>query len=78
MQKIEKKKNKFKMEIGYDLNKLMILNWMLGRLNKEGYKNWSFFIIINILLYLKKKKKKYAKKYIKFIIDKSKTKCIII
>jgi len=24
--------------MGYDLNKLMILNWILGRLNKEGNK----------------------------------------
>ena len=29
------KKNKFKEEIDYDLNKLMILNWILGRLNKK-------------------------------------------
>jgi ribosomal protein S7 len=51
------KKNKFKEEMNYDLNKLMILNWILGRLNKKGKKAWSFNIIINILLYLKKNKK---------------------
>ena len=54
---LKKKKNKFKDEMGYDLNKLMILNWILGRLNKEGYKNWSFYIITNVLLHLKKIKK---------------------
>jgi len=50
------KKNKFKEEIDYDLNKLMILNWILGRLNKKGNKAWSFYIIINVLLHLKKNK----------------------
>jgi hypothetical protein len=36
------KKNKFKEEINYDLNKLMILNWILGRLNKRVIKHEVF------------------------------------
>lgn len=64
----KKKKNKFKNEIGYDLNQLLILNWILGRLNKEGYKNWSFYIITNVLFLLKKKKKNLPKNILNFLI----------
>ena len=64
----KKKKNKFKDEMGYDLNKLMILNWILGRLNKEGYKNWSFYIITNVLLHLKKNKKNLPKNILNLLI----------
>ena len=65
---MKKKKNKFKDEMGYDLNKLMILNWILGRLNKEGYKNWSFYIITNVLLHLKKNKKNLPKNILNLLI----------
>jgi hypothetical protein len=64
----KKKKNRFKNEINYDLNKLMILNWILGRLNKEGYKNWSFYIITTILLCLKKNNKNLPKNILNFLI----------
>ena len=57
MQDEKKKKKTFKTKIDYDVIKLMILNWMLGRLNKKGEKAWSFFILMNILLNLKKIKK---------------------
>ena len=52
--KIKKKKKRFKAKIGYYVIKLMILNWMLGRLNKKGEKSWSFFILMHTLLNLKK------------------------
>lgn len=64
----KKKKNRFKDEMGYDLNKLMIFNWILGRLNKEGYKNWSFYIITNVLLHLKKNKKHLPKNILNLLI----------
>jgi len=64
----KKKKNKFKEEMGYDLNKLMILNWILGRLNKKGYKAWSFYIITNILFYLKKNEKELPKNILNLLI----------
>ena len=67
-----KKKNKFKIEMGYDLNKLMILNWILGRINKKGYKNWSFLIIKNFLLYLKKNNKKIPKNLLNSLLIKVK------
>ena len=54
---MKKKKKTFQTKIDYDVIKLMILNWMLGRLNKKGEKAWSFFILMNILLNLKKIKK---------------------
>jgi ribosomal protein S7 len=53
----KKKKKTFQTKIDYDVIKLMILHWMLGRLNKKGEKAWSFFILMNILLNLKKIKK---------------------
>jgi len=62
------KKNKFKEEINYDLNKLMILNWILGRLNKRGNKAWSFYIITNVLLYLKKNNKELPINIINLLI----------
>ena len=62
------KKNKFKEEINYDLNKLMILNWILGRLNKKGNKAWSFYIITNVLLYLKKNNKELPINIINLLI----------
>jgi hypothetical protein len=58
----KKKKKKFKKDFNYNLNKLMILNWMLGFLNKKGYKAWSYFILSNILLLLKKKSKQILKR----------------
>ena len=54
---MKKKKKTFQTKIDYDVIKLMILNWMLGRLNKRGEKAWSFFILMNILFNLKKIKK---------------------
>jgi hypothetical protein len=72
IEKWKKKKNKFKEEIDYDLNKLMILNWILGRLNKEGHKAWSFFILTNILLYLKKLKKGMPKNFLNLLLLKVK------
>lgn len=53
----KKKKKTFQTKIDYDVIKLMILNWILGRLNKQGHKAWSFFILMNILMNLKKLKK---------------------
>mgnify|MGYP003454964974 FL=1 len=58
--------------MGYDLNKLMILNWILGRLNKEGNKAWSFFILSNVLLLLKKKRKKLPKNTLSLLLNKTK------
>ena len=55
------KKKRFIKNIGYNVHKLMILNWILGRLNKEGHKAWSFFILINLLLLLKRMGKKNPK-----------------
>lgn len=69
---MKKKKNKFKEQMDYDLNKLMILNWILGRLNKEGHKAWSFFILVNILLYLKKLKKGMPKNFLNLLLLKVK------
>ena len=68
----KKKKKRFKKYMGYDLNKLMILNWILGRLNKEGNKAWSFFILSNVLLLLKKKRKKLPKNTLSFLLNKTK------
>lgn len=72
IEKWKKKKNKFKEQMDYDLNKLMILNWILGRLNKEGHKAWSFFILTNILLYLKKLKKGMPKNFLNLLLLKVK------
>ncbi len=33
------KKRIFLSRMGYNLNKLLIFNWILGYLNMEGYKN---------------------------------------
>jgi len=57
---IEKKRKRKKIyltKINYNINKLMIINWIMGYLNKCGKKNWSFTILINIFLLLKKLKK---------------------
>ena len=54
---MKKKKKTFQTKIDYDVIKLMILNWILGRLNKKGEKAWSFFVLMNVLLNLKKIKK---------------------
>lgn len=70
--KWRKKRRKFKKYMGYNLNKLMILYWILGRLNKEGHKTWSFSIISNVLLLLKKKKKKKPKNTLNFLLHKTK------
>ena len=75
-----KKKRRFKKYMGYNLNKLMILNWILGRLNKKGHKAWSFYILTNVLFLLKnnnnnllKKKKKIApKKILNLLLNKTK------
>ena len=67
-----KKKKSFKKYMGYDLNKLMILNWILGRLNKEGHKAWSFFILSNVLLLLKKRKKDLPKNVLNLLLNKTK------
>lgn len=53
----KRKKRAFITKIEYDIIKLMFLNWLLGRLNKKGEKAWSFFILTNVLLNLKKIKK---------------------
>lgn len=58
--------------MGYDLNKLMILNWILGCLNKKGYKVWSFFILVDVLLYLKKIKKGLLNDFLNMLILKVK------
>lgn len=68
----KKKKKRFKKYMGYDLNKLMILNWILGRLNKEGNKAWGFFILSNVLLLLKKKRKKLPKNTLSLLLNKTK------
>jgi len=64
--RLKRKQKKLINNINYDLNKLMILNWILGRLNVEGHKSWSFFILTNVLLSLKKMRRK--KKPIIFLI----------
>jgi hypothetical protein len=66
------KKKKFKNNMGYDLNKLMILNWILGRLNKEGHKAWSFFILTNVLLILKKFRKEIPKDVLNLLLSRLK------
>ena len=68
----KKKKKRFNKYMGYDLNKLMILNWILGRLNKEGNKAWGFFILSNVLLLLKKKRKKLPKNTLSLLLNKTK------
>jgi hypothetical protein len=80
VQRWRKRKKRFKKYINYNLNKLMILNWILGRLNKKGEKAWSFFILSNILLFLKKKnnnllksnKKIAPRKILNLLLNKSK------
>lgn len=52
-----RKKRVFIAKIEYDIIKLMFLNWLLGRLNKKGEKAWSFFVLTNVLLILKKMSK---------------------
>lgn len=72
IEKWKKKKKRFKKYMGYDLNKLLILNWILGRLNKEGHKAWSFFILSNVLLLLKKMKKDLPKNILNLLLNKTK------
>ena len=43
--------------MNYNRNKLMILNFILGRLNKKGHKARGFFILTSLFWYLKKAKK---------------------
>jgi len=66
------KKKIFKNEMGYDLNKLMILNWILGRLNKGGHKAWSFMILTNVLLFLKKIRKELPKNILNLLLIRMK------
>lgn len=66
------KKKKFKNKIGYNLNKLMILNWILGRLNKQGHKAWGFFILVNVLLFLKKMRKEIPKNILNLLLNRMK------
>ena len=69
----KRKKKAFKRKIEYDIIKLMILNWILGRLNKKGEKGWSFFILTGVLLNLKKiKKNKKPVDFLNLIILKIK------
>lgn len=55
--KWKKKKRIFRYNMGYDLNKLLILNWIIGRLNVAGHKSRSFFILMHTLGFLKNKSK---------------------
>jgi len=55
------KKRIFLSRMGYNLNKLLIFNWILGYLNMEGHKNWSFSILVNVILLLKKNSKRPMK-----------------
>ena len=41
-------------KINYNINKLKILNIILGYLTKRGKKGLSFYFFINILIFLKK------------------------
>ena len=61
----KKKKKEYKNYMEYNKNKLMILNFLLGRLNKKGHKARSFFILTNLLWYLKKNKKKWIMNILK-------------
>lgn len=71
------KKKFFKKKLGYDINKLMILNWILGRLNKEGHKAWSFLILMNILLLLKNIKKGQPKDILTLLLLKVKQNVVL-
>ena len=53
----KKKKKEYKNYMNYNRNKLMILNFILGRLNKKGHKARGFFILTSLFWYLKKAKK---------------------
>lgn len=66
------KKKNYLNNINYDINKLMIINWMLGRLNKCGNKNWSFNILINVLLLLKNLRKEMPKDVLIILLNKLK------
>lgn len=66
------KKKKFRNRMGYDLNKLMILYWILGKLNVKGHKSWSFFILTSILVFLKKLRKEQPFLILAFLLRKLK------
>lgn len=66
------KKRIFLNRMGYNLNKLLIFNWILGYLNMEGHKNWSFSILVNVILFLKKYSKKNPKNLLNNLLNKLK------
>ena len=70
--RLRAKKRYFLYRMGYDLNKLMILNWMLGRLNMAGHKSWGFSILTNVLLSLKKFKNSRPHRLFRYIMSKRK------
>lgn len=51
---LEKYYKGIKKKINYDINNIIILNLILGNLNKKGKKNLSYFFLVNILFFLKK------------------------
>ena len=66
------KKRIFLNRMGYNLNKLLIFNWILGYLNMKGHKNWSFSILVNVILFLKKYSKKNPKNLLNNLLNKLK------
>lgn len=51
---IEKYYKGLKKKTNYDINNIIILNLILGNLNKKGKKSLSYFFLFNILFFLKK------------------------
>lgn len=66
------KKRVFFTKMGYNLNKLLIFHWILGYLNKAGHKSWSFYILVNVILFLKKYSKKKPIKVLHNILNRLK------
>ena len=66
-----------KYKINYIINELKLLKIFLGRLNKKGYKNMSYFILAKVLYFLKKNIELEPKIMFKMIINKIKP-CILL
>ncbi len=66
------KKRIFLTKMGYNLNKLLIFNWILGYLNMGGHKSWSFSILVNVILFFKKISKKKPIKLLHNILNRLK------
>ena len=55
---LEKYYKNLKKKLNYNINNIIVLNLILGNLNKKGKKSLSYFFLINILFLLKKENKK--------------------